>query len=71
LNATVVPPAPLGFLTLWNTGGPQPGVSNAPRIRCEHRRERRLRPRRHRRFHHRDCSNATQLILDINGYFAP
>src|SRR5271165_2339511 len=26
-NATVVPPAPLGYLTLWPDGGKQPGVS--------------------------------------------
>jgi hypothetical protein len=27
VNATVVPPAALGFLTLWPTGQAQPGVS--------------------------------------------
>ena len=71
LNATVVPPAALGFIQLWNTGGPQPGVStlndsdvtvvaNAAIIPVGTAGEVTV-----------FASNVTHFILDINGSFAP
>jgi hypothetical protein len=70
LNATVVPPAPLGFLTLWGNN-PQPAVStlndsdgtivaNAAIVPAASDGSVNVFP-----------SNITQLILDINGFFAP
>jgi hypothetical protein len=68
LNATVVPPAPLGFLTLWGSGT-QPGVStlnagdglitsNAALIPAGAGGMLTFFP-----------SNPTNVILDVNGYF--
>ncbi|HUQ90512.1 MAG TPA: hypothetical protein VM120_02445 [Bryobacteraceae bacterium] len=71
LNATVVPPGPLAYLTLWPAGQPQPPVStlnafdgsvvsNAAFVRADASGA-----------INAYVSNATNLILDINGYFAP
>jgi hypothetical protein len=71
INVTVVPDGPLGYLTAWPTGAPQPFVStvnswggaavaNAAIIEAG-----------------TDgaisiyVSNRTHVVLDINGYFAP
>ena len=71
LNATVVPPSTLGYLTLWPTGETQPFVStlnspkgaivaNAAIISAGTNGEVSA-----------FASSATHLVLDINGYFAP
>jgi hypothetical protein len=70
LNATVVPPGPLGFLTIWPQGSTQPLVStlnaadgavtsNMAIIGTNNGQISTFVP------------NPTQLILDISGYFMP
>jgi hypothetical protein len=70
LSATVVPPGALGFLTLWPQGQAQPGVatlnaldgavtSNLAVVRTTNGSISAF------------ATNATQLILDVFGYFAP
>src|SRR5208283_2749237 len=69
-NATVVPSAPLGYLTLWPDGGKQPGVSTLNAIDGAITSNMAIVP-------NSDgstdafASNLTQLILDISAYFAP
>jgi hypothetical protein len=71
LNATVVPPAPLGFLSLWNTGGPQPGVSTLNASDGSIMANAAIVPAGTNGSVTAFMSNASHLILDINGYFAP
>jgi hypothetical protein len=71
LNATVVPPAPLGFLSLWNTGGAQPSVSTLNASDGSIMANAAIVPAGTSGAINAFASNATQLILDINGYFAP
>jgi List-Bact-rpt repeat protein len=70
LNATAVPPGVLGYLTLWATGQPQPFVStlnswdgavvsNAAIVSTT------------TGSISASATDATDLILDLNGYFAP
>ncbi|BDC52118.1 hypothetical protein F183_A44330 [Bryobacterales bacterium F-183] len=71
LNATVVPRGPFGFLTVWPSGQSQPVVStlnaltgtvtaNAAIVRAGTNGDISV-----------FATDATDLILDINGYFAP
>ncbi len=71
LNATVVPPAPLGFLSLWDTGGPQPSVSTLNAYDGSIVANAAIVPAGSAGAVNAFASNLTQLILDINGYFAP
>jgi pimeloyl-ACP methyl ester carboxylesterase len=71
LNATVVPPAPLGFLSLWNTGGSQPSVSTLNAYDGSIMSNAAIVPAGTGGAINAFASNLTQLILDINGYFAP
>jgi len=71
LNATVVPPAPLGFLSLWDTGGAQPSVSTLNAYDGSIVANAAIVPAGTSGAINAFASNATQLILDINGYFAP
>jgi hypothetical protein len=70
LNATVVPPGPLGFLTLWPQGANQPFVSslNAPDGTVTSNMA--IVPTSNGSVS-AFASHPTQLILDISGYFAP
>ncbi len=69
LNATVVPPAALTYLTLWPNGQTQPAVStlNAPDGAITSNMA--LVPTTNGLIN-AYASNATQLILDISSYFA-
>jgi hypothetical protein len=71
LNFTVVPHGPLGYLTVWPTGGSRPNVStlndipgqniaNAAIVVAGAGGEVSVYP-----------TNDTDLVIDINGYFAP
>src|SRR5664280_2619268 len=71
LNFTVVPHGPLGYLTVWSTGGSRPNVStlndipgqniaNAAIVVAGASGEVSVYP-----------TNDTDLVIDINGYFAP
>jgi len=70
LNATVVPAGLLGYLTLWPTGEPQPVVStlNSPNGSVVSNAA--IVPTLNGSVS-AFASDATQLILDTNGYFAP
>src|SRR6266403_6407032 len=71
LNATVVPPAPLGFLSLWPAGAPQPGVSTLNANDGSITANAAIVPASLNGSITAFMSNASHLILDINGYFAP
>jgi hypothetical protein len=71
LNFAVVPPGPLGYLTVWPTGGARPVVStlndltgtivaNAAIVGAGTGGDVSVYP-----------SNETNVVIDINGYFAP
>jgi uncharacterized repeat protein (TIGR01451 family) len=70
LNATVVPPGPMGFLTLWPQGASKPLVStlNAPDGTITSNMA--IVPTTNGSVS-AFGSNPTHLILDISGYFAP
>jgi hypothetical protein len=68
LNATVVPPAPLGFLSLWGSGS-QPVVSTLNAVDGTIVANAALVPASNTGSVTAFASNLTHLILDINGYF--
>ena len=68
LNATVVPPAALGFLSLWGTG-PQPVVSTLNSFDGTIVADAALTPAGTGGAVSVFTSNPSHLILDINGYF--
>jgi hypothetical protein len=70
LNATVVPPAPLGFIILWGSD-PMPVVSTLNDSDANIVANAALVPAAVDGSVKAYPSNATHLILDINGYFAP
>jgi hypothetical protein len=70
LNVTVVPSGALGFLTMWPTGLAQPAVSTLNsdgRIKANAA----ITPAGTNGGVSIFASNATQVILDIDGYFVP
>src|SRR3954465_4756095 len=70
LNATVVPPAPMGFLTLWPQGATQPLVSTLNAIAGSITSNMAIVPTSNGSVS-AFGSSATHLVLDISGYFAP
>lgn len=70
LNATVVPPAALGYLTLWGAGLPQPDVSTLNSWDGSVISNMAITPAITGNVS-AYASNATQLILDVSGYFGP
>ena len=69
-NATIVPSGPLGYLTLWPYGEPQPAVATLNAIDGSVTSNMAIVPTVD------GCidayaSNLTQLVLDISSYFAP
>ena len=69
-NATVVPPAPLLYLTLWAHGATQPPVSTLNANDGAITSNLAIVPTTDTKISAYASSN-TQLILDISGYFAP
>jgi len=69
-NATVVPPAPLGYLTLWPDGGTQPVVSTLNALDGAITSNMAIVPTNNGSID-AFASNLTQLVLDISSYFAP
>jgi hypothetical protein len=70
LNVTVVPPAPLSFLTIWPAGEAQPTVSTLNsdgRVKANAT----ITPAGTNGGVSVYASDATQFILDIDGYFVP
>ena len=69
-NATVVPPAPLGYITLWPQGQSQPVVSTLNAFDGAITSNMAIVPTTNGSIS-AFPSSATHLILDIGGYFAP
>jgi len=71
LNLTVVPAASLGYITVWPTGAPMPVVSalNAPTGSVTANAA--IVPAGTGGAINTYATNTTDLIIDINGYFAP
>jgi hypothetical protein len=70
LNATVVPPGSLGYLTLWPQGQPQAGVSDLNAVDGALTSNLAIVPSTNG-WISAFVSNPTQLLLDVYGYFAP
>jgi hypothetical protein len=70
LNATVVPPGALGFLTLWPQGTTQPLVSTLNAIDGSVTSNLAIVPTTNGLISS-FASNPVHLVLDISGYFAP
>jgi hypothetical protein len=70
LNATVVPPGSLGFLTLWPQGAAQPLVSTLNAIDGAVTSNMAIVPTTNGSIS-AFVSNPDHLVLDISGYFAP
>src|SRR5581483_3207673 len=71
LNVTVVPHEPLGFLTIWPTGQPQPGVSlmnSDGRIKAN---AAIVLSGTGGAAVSVYASNTTDVVIDVNGYFTP
>jgi hypothetical protein len=70
LNATVVPPGPLWYLTLWPNGTAMPVVSTLNSDDGQITSNMAIVPTTNGTIN-AYATNPTQLILDISGYFAP
>ena len=70
LNATVVPPGPVLYLSLWPEGQPQPNVSTLNALDGAVTSNMAIVPTTNGSVSEY-ASGPTQLILDISGYFAP
>jgi hypothetical protein len=71
VNATVVPKEPLAYLTMWPAGSPQPLVSTLNAFEGQVLANAAIVPAGLGGSISIFATNATDLILDINGYFAP
>jgi hypothetical protein len=70
LNATVVPQGALGYLTLWADGASQPVVSTLNAVDGSITNNMAIVPTTNGKVD-AFASGTTQLILDLNNYFAP
>jgi hypothetical protein len=70
VNATVVPPGSLGYLTLWPQGAAQPVVSTLNALDGAVTSNMAIVPTTNGAISS-FALNPTQLILDLSGYFAP
>jgi hypothetical protein len=70
-NATVVPPAPFGYLTLWPLGTSQPVVSTLNAVDGSITSNAAIVPSGIGGTMRLFGSDAVHLILDLNGFFAP
>ena len=71
LNVTVVPPGPLGFLTIWPTGESQPNVSTLNSYDGRVKATAAIVPAGSQGAVSVFVSDTTHVVLDIDGYFAP
>jgi uncharacterized repeat protein (TIGR03803 family) len=71
LNVTVVPHGPLGYLTIWPTGGNQPVVSTMNSLDGRIKADAAIVPAGVSGAVSVYATNTTDVILDINGYFVP
>lgn len=71
LNATVVPSGPLGFLTLWPSGGAQPVVSTLNSLDGNIVANAAVVPAGSQGGVSAFVTDASHLVLDVNGFFRP
>jgi Beta-propeller repeat len=71
LNVAVVPLGPLGYLTVWPSGQPQPSVATLNSFDGRVKSNAAIIPAGAGGALSVYATNATQVILDINGYFVP
>src|SRR5271157_3697644 len=71
LNVTVVPRGPLGYLTVWPTGQPQPNVSTLNSQDGRVKANAVIVPAGNSEAVSVFATDTTDVILDINGYFVP
>ena len=70
LNVTVVPSGPMGYLTMWPTGEDQPMVSTMNSMDGRVKANAAIVPAGYQGGVNVFASNTTDLVLDVNGYFA-
>jgi YVTN family beta-propeller protein len=70
LNVTVVPAGPLGYLTVWAAGLDQPAISTLNSLDGRVKANAAIVPAGAGRAVSIFASNTTNVVLDINGYFA-
>src|ERR1035437_1605364 len=70
-NVTVVPQGTLGYLTIWPAGQPQPVVSTLNSLDGRIKADAAIVPAGYQGDISIYVTNTTNVILDINGYFAP
>jgi len=71
LNLTVVPQGPLGYVTMWPTGQPQPYVSTMNSLDGRTKANAAIVPAGASGAVSVYATNTTDVILDIDGYFEP
>jgi hypothetical protein len=71
LNMTVVPQGPLSYLTTWPTGQPQPFVSTLNSFDGRVVANAAIVPAGTNGSTSVFVTNPTDMVIDINGYFAP
>jgi len=71
LNVTVLPPGPLGYLSVWPTGQTQPVVSTLNLFDAAVAANAAIVPGGTNGSINVFVSDASEVIIDINGYFAP
>jgi hypothetical protein len=71
LNVAVVPAGPLGYLTVWPTGQPRPQVSTVNSLDGRVKSNAAIVPGGAGGAISVFASNATAVVLDVNGYFVP
>jgi YVTN family beta-propeller protein len=71
LNVTVVPPAPLGYLTIWPNGLDRPVVSTMNSLDGRIKANAAIVPAGASGAINVYVSNASDVVLDIDGYFTP
>ena len=71
LNVTVVPPGPLGYLTIWPTGENQPVISTMNSLDGRIKANAAIVPAGTNGAVNVFVSDTSNVVLDIDGYFAP
>src|SRR5207302_5932751 len=69
LNTTVVPKGSLGYVTLWQTGEPQPQVSTMNSLDGRIKADAAVLPAGTNGGVSVYASNDTDVVVDVNGYF--
>ena len=70
-NVTVIPAGPLGYITLWPAGQPQPSVSTLNSLDGRIKANAAIVPAGQDGAVNVYVSASTEIVLDVNGYFVP